>query len=236
MDTTNEAIQFWRDMRLWSGIIGAVLVASSGIIALYSQHRISLLEDQKKKEELSKKTKINSRVLNSPIDTTSLKQHFMKDQPKKIEGGDTYNVTSNNQTSGITAGRIDKIIISEEDENKINPMENFSVIQENLTFKVKPKIGKWIQPFFMIPKEEKDSCTFKVGNASGQMFNLATGVEEESNGIKYYGAIFGFESSVLNPATKDFYYSITFTNHLPSYFVFGDHSKEIAFIWDSRKK
>jgi len=49
MDVTNEAMQFWRDMRLWSGIIGALLVAGTAIITLYSNHRLSLLEEEKKK-------------------------------------------------------------------------------------------------------------------------------------------------------------------------------------------
>lgn len=160
---------------------------------------------------------------------TTLTNNIMANEEKSTSG-DTYNVTSQGQTGGITAGRIDKVVTS--DEDSINPYTNFRIEQvDSNSFKVKPIAGKWTQPFLMIPRSEKDSISYEFGPESGPSQDFLEGVEEEERGRKHFGTIFSYGSSSPNPATKDFAYVIRFRPHPPSYFVFGDHASGKAFEW-----
>jgi hypothetical protein len=188
--------------------------------------------------EKSTQTELKPSESNAYLDTiksTKKMEMPINMEPKKeqTEESEKYDVKSFNQSGGVTAGRIDKIVLAEEEASNINPYENFETEQNGLTFKIRPKIGKWISPFIMIPFSEKDSISFSMDNASNVLFDLRDGVvDTNSDGSQWYGIVCGLYGGVQNPATKDFYYSVTFSS-LPSRFIFGDRSNKnhVAFMW-----
>lgn len=225
MEMANETVQFWRHLQLWSAIIGGIVTCVTVIIAAYSQHKINSLESENK---------------STVSDTTNIQAETVivnkgNENKTNVTMGDTYNVTSHNQSGGVTAGKIENLIVSEEDASGINPYENATIEQTGLTFKIRPKVGKWISPFVMIPLAEKDSVSIELSNASttGTMYDVSMGVvDTNSDGSQWYGHVCGLNGGVPNPATKDFYYTVTFSS-LPTRFIFGDRSSKnkVAFMW-----
>lgn len=211
--------------------VPAIMIILCGV---YMFGRLVIVERQNK-QKLEPKASVTTE--------DSLKKYNEKISPtvdqKKMEAkndsksGDTYNVTSNQQSGGITVGKIEKLVVSEEDASGINPYENADIEQQGLTFKLRPKVGKWTSPFLMIPFGEKDSVSIELFPQSGPGFDITLGVEDTlPNGEKWYGIVYGLNGSVPNPATKDFCYLATFSS-LPTRFVFGDRSNKhkVAFIW-----
>lgn len=205
------------------------------LAALYMLGRFVYLEKKSKDRVEQVQTTTNVDSVNHEQKKEKQMSKSENDEPKKDKSGDTYSVTSHNQSGGVTAGKIENLVVSEEDASGINPYENATIEQTGLAFKIRPKIGKWISPFVMIPLAEKDSVSIEFSNASttGTMFDVSNGVvDTNSDGSQWYGHVCGLNGGVPNPATKDFYYTVTFSS-LPSRFIFGDRSSKnkVAFMW-----
>ena len=208
--THDGTLLFWRIL-LWAApIIG-------GAIALVTNYKINSIEtaDKREKEKIeATKSEEKEKRLNAIADSIAKeakvaqyvdkpKQEKMKEEEKK---GDTYNVTSNNQTGGITAGKVEIKVDKEEQVEDLNiPLHDNYVLQFDkggLKFQCNPKVGKWTQPFIGVPFEEQ--ATFKTfGNDDLMMTDEQEG-DIFINQVRFFAASCGRVMNKAKPATRTF--------------------------------
>jgi hypothetical protein len=221
-----SSILTWRIV-LWAApIVGA-------LIALLANYKIDRLDTENKKEKEkieAVRTEEREKKLQSLLTDSVNKKKPSKPRKKmeeKNKSGDTYNVTSNNQTGGITAGKIEINVPKQEqlDDLDIPLNENYVVKfdKTNLRFECNPKIGKWEKPYIAVLFEEKDTYK-KFGCQSSIMYGVASGIDGVINDTRLWGSATGFFGQNEKPATNNFSYYADF-NSSPSFIIFGNYEK-----------
>jgi hypothetical protein len=142
---------------------------------------------------------------------------------REKSGGDTYNVTSNNQKGGLTVGKliinknVTLVVKGDSSDSGIVP-NNFQVEIDTLTqiITMQPKIGSWTTPFIGIPASEEEFIE--------PHFSSKNKVINAKKFKAYYSKIDTLAAMTTggSPSTKDFFYSLHYVN-LPSYVIFGNY-------------
>jgi hypothetical protein len=110
------------DAHYWMPALGII------IFLAYMFGRFVYLEKRTKPET----TQENGSIL-VPVDTTSKKKEPIKDkimEEKPKQTGDTYNVTSNNQTGGLTVGKIEQTIVTEKLLSENELLQNLEITKK----------------------------------------------------------------------------------------------------------
>lgn len=213
---------------LWAApIIGAVF----GFIANFKINKLEAQEKQEKERievvKAAEKEKELHSIIKDSLDKKVKSVKPTKTMADKIKSGDTYNVTSNNQTGGITAGMVEINVAKEEQVNELDiPLnDNFVVFfdKTNLRFDCKPKVGKWEKPYIAISFEEKEAYK-KFGSQALMLHGFASGIDCVIGTTRLWGSACGFFGDNEKPATSKFSYYAEF-NKNPSYIVFGNYGK-----------
>jgi hypothetical protein len=165
-----SSILAWRIV-LWAApIIG-------GLIALLANYKIDRLdtENKKEKEKIEAiRTEEREKKLYSLFTDSINKKKSSKPRKKmeeKNKSGDTYNVTSNNQKGGITAGKVDihnTTIKVEEDINAFDIDDNwaYDIDASNKQIRIWPKKGKWKNAIIAYPENEQSTVKAEFGCAT----------------------------------------------------------------------
>lgn len=213
---------------LWAApIIGAVF----GFIANFKINRIEAQEKQEKEKieivKAAEQEKELHSIIKDSIDKKVKNAKPRKTMADKNKSGDTYNVTSNNQTGGITAGKVEINVAKEEQANELDiPLNDNFVVKfdkNNLRFDCNPKVGKWEKPYIAVSFEEKDSYK-KFGSQGSMMQGFADGIDGVIGSTRLWGSACGFFGDNDKPATSKFSYYAEF-NKMPTYVVFGNYGK-----------
>src|SRR5882724_7068087 len=158
---------YWGKIILLSGaIVGAIIAL---VIYLIGQAH---LKDEEGKKIVTDSISVKNE---EPKKLEEPKQKGMEEKPKeeKSSTGNAQNIEAGGSGIQNNAPNYGTQQIINVGEKPIPPQENFLVEIIGKTFKVRPKDGQWIQPFFMIPFNEKDSCDFNVNNMANNPSFLA---------------------------------------------------------------
>lgn len=235
-----DPLLFWRIMQFGVGPIAGAIVA--GLIIVFSHLKIEKIKSTQASEK-EKAEAIRSQERDEKLATWIIDSIGQKAKPKaksktekpvktkkmkeKEKSGDTYNVTSNNQSGGITVGKIEINVKDQEQADELNiPInDNFSVVYDKVTmrFECHPRVGKWEKPFIAVPFNEKDSFK-KFGGKESMLTDFQDGLDFSIDGTKFYGSSCGVVSNNAKPATSKFFYYME-ASSVPSYIIFGDYQK-----------
>ncbi len=133
---------------------------------------------------------------------------------------ENYNVTSHNQSGGVTAGKVEihnPTIIGEVEIDNSKIPDNYLIAHDtqNKIIGFRPKIGKWKKPLLAYPLEEKDKVNGRFVSQLGMMYQRMEGYTNEAPQLLFFVAAGG------PPSDKDNPYSLHY-DILPSYIVIGD--------------
>jgi len=145
---------------------------------------------------------------------------------KAGRAGDTYNVKSDHQTGGITAGKVElynvTVVTPGENKDSLSSPNNyqFQVDSVHKIISVHPKYGSWTKTFIGIPKSEKSEVQPHFMNSIREIRSMKT------DSILFQGDSLYFIASNADPASEDISYSLHYVS-LPHYLVFGNYPKPL---------
>lgn len=150
----------------------------------------------------------------------------------KVSGnhnGPTYNVRSDHQSGGITAGVVNMINIKNAVVLLSTPKKDIQDVRSNYDVKVdtatrtihiQPKSGSWDTVFIAVPLAQHQSANLLLTAESYPSISLSKGTFT-IEGKEYYGI------KVSNgPATSSRPYTLRYTK-LPSELIFGDYNSAL---------